>query len=93
MLLEAPKDQYEQAVNLMREKIKEGKVAGVTDPEEAQTLVKAGCVTFKQARNIAKAGNIDSLLFDAKQSVVQGRRWQLVLCKGWRSTERMYRTD
>ena len=70
MLLEVPKDQYEQAVNLMREKIKEGKVAGVTDPKEAQTLVKAGCVTFKQARNIAKAGNIDSLLFDAKQSVV-----------------------
>ena len=70
MLLEVPKDQYEQVVNLMREKIKEGKVAGVTDPEEAQTLVKAGCVTFKQARNIAKAGNIDSLLFDAKQSVV-----------------------
>ena len=52
MLLEVPKDQYEQAVNLMREKIKEGKVAGVTDPEEAQTLVKAGCVTFKQARNM-----------------------------------------
>ena len=70
MLLEVPKDQYDQAVNLMREKIKEGKVTGVTDPKEAQTLVKAGCVTFKQARNIAKAGNIDSLLFDARQSVI-----------------------
>ncbi len=48
MLLEVPKDQYEQAVNLMRERFKEGKVAGVTDPEEAQTLVKAGCVTLNR---------------------------------------------
>ena len=70
MKLEVPKEQYEQAVKLMREKIAKGKVAGVTNPDEATNIVLKGHVTFKQARNLAKAGNIDSLLFDAQSSVV-----------------------
>lgn len=70
MTLEVPKDQYEQAVKLMKKKIEEGKVPGVTNPDEAGNIVKAGNVTYKQARNIAKAGNIDSLWFDAKMSAV-----------------------
>ena len=69
--LEVPKDQYEDAIAEMAEKIREGKVQGVTDPEEASSIIKEGNVTYKQAKNIAKAGNIDSLVFDVKtQSVV-----------------------
>ena len=70
MKLEVPKEQYDQAVKLMREKIANGEVAGVTNPDEATNIVLKGYVTFKQARNIAKAGNIDSLLFDAQSSIV-----------------------
>lgn len=70
MKLEVPKEQYEQAVKLMREKIARGEVSGVTNPDEATNIVLKGHVTFKQAQNIAKAGNIDSLLFDAQSSVV-----------------------
>jgi hypothetical protein len=65
-VLEVPKDQYEEALELMKEKIKEGKVPGYSDPEKAGELVKEGSVTYKQAVNIAKAGNIDSLWFDVK---------------------------
>jgi hypothetical protein len=57
----------------MKEKIAEGKVPGYTDPGKAGELVKRGDVTYKQALNIAKAGNIDSLWFDVKnQAVVSG---------------------
>lgn len=70
-LLEVPSDQYDDCVKLMRKKIEEGKVSGITDPKEAETIVKKGDVTYRQAKNIAKAGNIDSLVFDMKsQSIV-----------------------
>jgi len=70
MQLEVPKDQYEAAVKLMEKKITEGKVPGVTDPADARKLVRQGNVTYQQARNIARAGNIDSLKYDARSSVV-----------------------
>lgn len=68
--LEVPKNQYEEAVEIMREKISQGKVPGVTDPEEASKIVKEGSVTYEQARNIARGGNIDSLKYDAKNQAV-----------------------
>lgn len=55
-MFEVPKDQYEEDVRLMKEKIKEGKVPGVTNPEDAKKLVKKGLVTYAQAAKIAKAG-------------------------------------
>ncbi len=70
MTLEVPKDQYEKAVQKMAEKIREGKINGVTDPNEAKNYVKEGHYTYKQVRNIAKAGNIDSLRYDATNGAI-----------------------
>ena len=70
MTIEVPKDQYAGAVEAMAKKIEEGKVPNVTDPAKAKDLVKEGAVTYKQAVNIAKAGTIDSLKYDAKNSCV-----------------------
>lgn len=70
MQLEVPRDQYGKAVELIREKIRQGKVAGVTNPDDATALVKEGNVTFQQAKNIARAGNIDSLKYDAKNNAI-----------------------
>jgi gas vesicle protein len=69
-LLEVPADQYEECIRVMEEKIRAGKIPGITDPEEAKSIIKKGTVTYKQARNIAKAGNIDSIKFDAKTNAV-----------------------
>lgn len=69
-VLEVPRDQYDECVVLMRDKITQRKVAGVTNPRSAEALVKRGDVTYKQARNIARAGNIDSIWFDAKTQAV-----------------------
>ena len=63
-VLEVPKDQYEEAVKLMAQKISEGKVEGVTDPAQASKMVKASPYTYKQSVRITKAGNLDSIKYD-----------------------------
>ena len=65
-VLEVPKDQYEECLALMRKRISDGEVPGYANPAHAEELVKKGTVTYKQARNIARAGNIDSVKFDVK---------------------------
>lgn len=70
MLLEVPADQYEEAVDLMRAKIEDGKIRNVSDPIEAENLVKKGSLTYNQAKNLTKAGNIDSLKYDATTGVI-----------------------
>jgi hypothetical protein len=70
ILLEVPRDQYDEAVRVFREKIAAGRVPGVSDPAKAANIVKQGDVTYQQAKNIAKAGNIDSLVFDMKTQAV-----------------------
>ena len=69
-VLEVPRDQYPECVQLMRDRIRYGEVPGVYDPADAEKIVLQGSVTYKQARNIARAGNIDSLVFDAKTQSV-----------------------
>ena len=70
MQLEVPSDQYEEAVEIMRKRIAEGKVPGTTNPDDAEKLVRKGHVDYKTACNIAKAGTIDSLMFDAAHGTV-----------------------
>ena len=70
MQLEVPNDQYDDALKAMRKKIENGQVPGVTNPDDAEKIVRKGHLTYKQARNIAKAGNIDSLKYDAANGIV-----------------------
>ena len=70
MQIEVPKDQYDKAIALMKDKIIGGYVEGITDPAEAENIIRKGSVTYKQAANIAKAGNIDSLIYDAKNGII-----------------------
>ena len=64
MKLEVPSDQYEEAVR---------RFAELTDPQTARQTVIRGSVTYEEACNIAKAGNLDSITFDVKtQSVACG---------------------
>lgn len=70
MLIEVPSDQYEKAVSCMQDKIEAGLIDGVTDPQEAKTLVKKGNLTYAQAKNLAKAGTLESLTYDAANGAV-----------------------
>ena len=69
-ILEVPKDQYAECVKLMQDRIRSGEVPGVRNPADAEKIIVKGSVTYKQARNIARAGNVDSLIFDAKTQSV-----------------------
>ncbi len=64
MMVEVPKDQYVKAIEIMKEKIANGEVPGVTDVNEAYTIVRRGKLTYKQARNLAQAGTFESITYD-----------------------------
>ena len=75
----------------MKNKIREGKVPGVTDPEEASRLIRRGHLTYTQARNITRFGTIESVTYDiAEGSVVSlaagGISFALTASVFWLST-------
>lgn len=70
MQLEVPKDQYAKALNRFKLKIKQGKVPGITDPEQAEEIIRPGRLTYRQAVNLAKPGTFESLAYDAATGAV-----------------------
>lgn len=74
MQIEVPSDKYDDAVKAMESSIRDGQMRnkGVTDPAKAKDIVRRGNYTYEQAKNIAKAGNIDSLKFDAQNGMITG---------------------
>jgi len=72
MQIEVPSDKFAQAVEAMKERIRNGQVPGITDPEEATQIVRKGSLTYKQAVNIAKFGTIESITFDAVNGIKVG---------------------
>lgn len=65
MQLEVPKEQYDECVKVMQEKIRDGKVRGVTNPSDAKNIIRKGNVTYAESKLIAKGGNITSITYDA----------------------------
>lgn len=72
MQLEVPADQYDEAIRIMEEKIRKGQVPGCKNPKDASKIIRKGNITLKQAINIAKAGTVESLVFDAVHGAVIG---------------------
>ena len=70
MQIEVPSDKYDAAVQAMEEKIKRGQVEGVSDPSEAKNIVRKGHFNYEQTKNIAKAGNIESITYDAVNGII-----------------------
>ena len=70
MAIEVPADQYEAALGYMKNRIANGEVQGVTDVESAVDIVKKGSLTYQQAKHIAKAGTVESILYDSAHACV-----------------------
>lgn len=68
--IEVPKGQKEEAIRFMENRIKSGKVPGVSDPAKAQDMVVEGHYNYEQSLKIAKAGNIESIKFDILNQMV-----------------------
>ena len=71
MQIEVPKDQYEKAVENFREKILAGEVKGIHNSKEAENIIRKGKLTYKQVKNIAKAGTFESLVYDAATGAIE----------------------
>lgn len=72
MQIEVPSDKYDAAVQAMEEKIRRGQVPGVSDPAEAKNIIRKGHFTYQQAKNIAKAGTVESVTYDAVNGMIIG---------------------
>ncbi len=72
MQIEVPLDKYDDAVRAMENRIRNGKVPGVSDPAKAKELVRKGHFTYEQAKNIAKFGTVESLTYDAVNGAITG---------------------
>lgn len=70
MQIEVPSDMYESAIQAMEHRIQRGEVSGVTDPAEAKNIIRKGHFTYAQAKNIAKAGTIESITYDAASGAI-----------------------
>lgn len=70
MQIEVPSDKYFEAINTFRNKILEGKVPGLTNPEDAYKYIRKGKLTYQQALNLCKPGTIESLTYDAATGFV-----------------------
>lgn len=91
MQLEVPKDQYEKVLAGFKEKIKQGKVEGITDPKQAEKIVRRGRLTYNQAVNLTKPGTIESLTYDALTGAVMcscafGITFVVTVFLTWRKT-------
>ncbi|MDO5443429.1 MAG: hypothetical protein Q4G10_07135 [Bacteroidia bacterium] len=72
MAIEVPADQYEAALAYMENRIRKGEVPNVdpSDTARAQELVLKGHLTYQQAKHIAKAGTVESILYDSAQACI-----------------------
>lgn len=70
MQIEVPFDKYDSAVQAMQERIRRGEVPNVSNPEEAENIVRQGKFTYEQVRNIAKAGTVESIVYDAVNGTI-----------------------
>lgn len=70
MQIEVPSDKYEAAIKAMEERIKNGEVPGISDPQEAKNIIRKGHFTYTQAKNIAKAGTIESITYDSVNGAI-----------------------
>lgn len=70
MKIEVPSDKYQEALQAMEKRIKNGEVPGVSDPKEAKNIIKRGHFKYAQAKNIAKAGTVESITFDAVNGAI-----------------------
>ena len=68
--LEIPKDQYDRGLEIFGEKIRQGKVEGVTNPAEAKNIIRKGRITYGEAKNIAQSEKLTSLKYDALDGAI-----------------------
>ena len=70
--VEVASDQYGKALQAMKDRVAEGQVPDVTDPEDAGSLVRKAPLTYRQLVHLAEAG-AEMLSYDAATGIVTCR--------------------
>ena len=70
MKVEVPSNQYAAAVERMKTRIAAGQVPNVSDPNAAYDIIREGRLSYSQALNLAKAGTIESITYDAATGAI-----------------------
>ncbi|WP_261806458.1 hypothetical protein [Lapidilactobacillus luobeiensis] len=73
MVVEVPKDQYEQSIALIRKRIAKGQVPNETDPNNAALYVKKGAMTYEHAKIATKS------IFDRGSTITVRENGQMVV--------------
>ena len=71
MAVEVPKDQYNDVVSKLEQKIANGEIKDIKDPKVAKRIIKKSSITYTQSRNIAKFATVDGLVYDVEQATVE----------------------
>lgn len=67
---EVPYDQYQEGIEILKEKILQGKVPGVKNPNHASKMLKRGALTYDEAKIGAERGTLKGIKYDAEQNAV-----------------------
>lgn len=70
MQIEVPSDKYDAAVKSMQDRIDQGR--GPTGVTDAREIIRKGHFNYETVKNIAKAGTIESLAYDAANGIIIG---------------------
>lgn len=67
---EVPYEQFNEIKASFKEKVRNGEVPNIKDEAQVDEIVKQGLLTHEQGVNLAKAGTIDSIKYDAMTGAV-----------------------
>ncbi|HIF9182716.1 TPA: hypothetical protein ACX6QL_003832 [Photobacterium damselae] len=68
--IEVPSDKYDEAVRNLDNRIRTGKVKGISDPAMAKKLIVKGFFTHDQAKRVTEFFTPESLLYDAASGMI-----------------------
>ena len=71
MAVEVPKEQYNDVVSKLEQKIANGEIKNIKDPKVAKRIIRKSSITYMQSKNIAKFATVDGLVYDFEQATVE----------------------
>lgn len=70
MTIEVPRNQFNEAIKIMQERIDNGEISCIKPGEDARNYIRKGHFSYDSAFMIAQSGTIESLTVDALSGVV-----------------------
>lgn len=95
MQIEVPRDQYQEALRIMQEKIESGKIPNLDPQEDSMQYVRKGRLTYRQAQQVASAGTVEGIAIDGIHGVVMSMNGAsisaavTIACTYWKTQDQL----